>query len=88
MSVFLLPPSMSALAGRLNTRQRDSAAEIARRMTAAAAEMAHWAEFDHVVVNADFNATLDSVRAILCAARLSTRRQSGLPGFLADMLQS
>ena len=70
---------------RLVGRGADGAAEIARRMQAARAEMAHAPEFDHVVVNLDFAAALAECRAVLRAARLATPRLAGLAGFLAGM---
>ena len=54
MSVFILPPSRAALAERLASRATDSAQVIARRLRDAAADMSHYAEFDYVVVNDDF----------------------------------
>lgn len=83
VGVFLLPPSMPALLDRLRARAGDNEAEMARRMAAARAEIAHWPEFDHVIVNDDFDAALAGVRAILRAARLATRRQTGLADFVA-----
>ena len=81
VGVFLLPPSLDALEERLRRRGQDSPEEIARRMAAARSEMDHYAEFDHVLVNADFNDAVRDVRAILRAARLATSRQTGLHDF-------
>jgi len=83
VGVFLLPPSMAALESRLQTRASDSAAEIAARMAKARDEMSHAGEFDHVVVNDEFDRAVGQVQAILNAARLATPRQTGLAGFLA-----
>jgi len=81
VGVFLLPPSMPALAERLRLRGQDSAEEIARRMSVAQSEMEHYAEFDYAVVNQDFNEAVQDIRAILRAARLATFRQTGLHAF-------
>jgi guanylate kinase len=86
IGVFLLPPSIAALNERLRGRRGDSEAEITRRMAAAATEMSHWAEFDHVLVNAEFEATVAALRAILTAGRLATRRQTGLACFVAGLV--
>jgi guanylate kinase len=83
--VFVLPPSLEALEARLRGRGGDDAAEIARRMAKARAEIGHWAEFDHVVVNDDFDAAFAAVRAVLHAARLATARQAGLGAFVAAL---
>lgn len=82
VGVFILPPDMAALQARLRHRAGDDEAEIARRMTLAGAEISHWHEFDHVVVNDDLVQAVESVRAILHAGRSSTARQTGLAGFV------
>jgi guanylate kinase len=78
VGVFVLPPSLAALEERLHGRGSDEPAEIARRMQAARGEIAHWAEFDHVVVNDVVERAIEDMRAILRAARLATRRQPGM----------
>ncbi len=85
VGVFILPPTLAALEGRLRGRSGEDAAEIARRMQQARTEISHWPEFDHVVVNEDFEQAVVSVRAVLHAARLVTTRQIGLEGFVSDL---
>lgn len=85
VSVFVLPPSLVQLESRLRGRGTDDEAEIGRRMQAARAEMTHANEFDHVLVNADFDLALAGCRAVLHAARSATRRLCGLPTFLARL---
>jgi guanylate kinase len=82
IGVFILPPHMAALETRLRARAGDDPAEIDRRMGLAQDEISHWAEFDHVVVNDDLVAAVESVRAVLHAARLTTARQTGLAEFV------
>ena len=86
VSVFILPPSLEALEARLRARGSDTSAEIARRMAAARAEIAHWQEFDHVILNASFDEAVASVRAVLSAARLATKRQINLAGFVETLI--
>jgi guanylate kinase len=86
VGVFLLPPSLEELERRLRARAQDSEAEIARRMAIAREEMTHWEDFDHVLVNRDFDACVAEVRAVLHAARSARTRQPWLPGFVAGML--
>ena len=74
VGVFVLPPSLAELECRLRGRGSDSPDEVARRMSAARAEISHWDEFDHVVVNEDLSASVAEVRGILGAARTSVRR--------------
>lgn len=85
VGVFVLPPSLHDLRARLHARGGDSADEIARRMAAAQSEMAHWAEFDHVLVNQDIGKATDGVRSVLHAARSARVRQPGLASFVAGL---
>jgi guanylate kinase len=85
VSVFILPPSLDVLATRLRLRAGDDTAEISRRMDVAREEISHWPEFDHVVVNDDLPRSVDAVRAVLHAARLTTARQRWIVPFLARM---
>ncbi len=86
VSLFLLPPSMAELDRRLRGRGTDAEAEVARRMAAARAEISHWDEFDHVLVNDDFAGTVEQVRAVLRAARCTPARQPAMRGFVAGLL--
>ncbi|HUA88408.1 MAG TPA: guanylate kinase [Steroidobacteraceae bacterium] len=65
VSIFILPPSRAALAERLAKRATDSAEVIARRLRDAAADMAHYREFDYVVVNDDFAHAVADLRRIV-----------------------
>jgi guanylate kinase len=82
VSVFVLPPSVAELERRLHTRAQDSDETIHRRMTKAADEMSHWAEYDYVVINHDVEEAFADVRAILAAERLRRDRQIGLSEFV------
>jgi guanylate kinase len=82
VGVFILPPTLAALASRLHGRAGDHGAEIARRMGLAHDEISHWADFAHVVVNDDLERAVAAVRAVLHAARLATARQTGLGEFV------
>ena len=85
VGVFVLPPSLRDLEDRLRQRRGDDASEIARRMGAARAEIAHWSEFDHVIVNDRLAAAVGAVRGILAAARSATARRTGLGAFVASL---
>nr|WP_240046534.1 guanylate kinase [Paracraurococcus ruber] len=87
VGIFLLPPSLTELERRLRGRGQDAEEEIARRMVAARTEMEHWHEFDHVLVNEEFAATVAAVRAVLHAARTHRTRQPWLEGFVAGLLR-
>jgi len=85
VGVFVLPPTLATLETRLHRRGEDSEAEVARRMQAARAEMAHWSEFDHVVVNHALESAIATVHGILLAARTTRERQPGLAEFVASL---
>jgi guanylate kinase len=83
VGVFVLPPSFETLETRLRGRGGDSPEQVARRLAAARTEIAHWREFDHLVVNAELESAVADVRSILRAARLAAARQTGLAAALA-----
>lgn len=84
--IFILPPSHAVLEERLLTRQGDSHKVVAERMQVAQAEIAHYKEFDYLVVNDDFALALDSLAAIVRAARLHILRQLVQQAELLDNL--
>lgn len=61
--VFLRPPSLEALAARLARRGTESDAAAARRLAAAAEEMAREGEFDATVVNDDLERAVEEIAA-------------------------
>ena len=63
--IFIIPPSLVTLRKRLTGRGQDSTEVIERRMRDARAEISHWAEFDHLVVNDDFDTALKELHAII-----------------------
>jgi guanylate kinase len=82
VSVFILPPSKAELERRLRARAQDSREVVAARMAKANDEMAHWQEYDYIVVNRDLDDSLAKVRAILAAERQRRERQGGLYDFV------
>ena len=64
-SIFILPPARAALEARLRARSTDSDVVIARRLQDAAHDIAHWNEFDYVVINDRFDAAVDDLVAIV-----------------------
>jgi guanylate kinase len=65
VSVFILPPSRAELERRLRGRGTDSEAVIQRRLGQALDDMAHWSEFDHVVVNDQLDEAVRALREII-----------------------
>jgi len=75
VKVFVLPPSVEELERRLKERKQDDDEIIQKRMSRASDEMSHYAEYDYILVNDDFNETIESIMAILYAERLKRHRQ-------------
>ena len=69
VSVFIAPPSIEALEQRLRNRGQDSEEIIQRRMRDARSEMSHYGEYDYLIINDDFNNTLEELRSIIIARR-------------------
>ena len=68
--VFLLPPSMQALEGRLRGRNTDTEEVIERRLRwAQEKEIGAARAFDYAVVNDDLDGCVADVRAIVAAER-------------------
>ena len=65
VTVFIVPPSLEVLRQRLARRGQDSAATIRRRMRDARAEISHWDEFDHVIINDEFGKALEDLHSIV-----------------------
>ena len=88
VSVFILPPSMTELKGRLERRAEDSPEVIARRLDNAREEIAQWPGYDYVLVNDDLQRTFKELKAILGAERMRRERQTGLDRFVGDLLKT
>ncbi|MCP5146168.1 MAG: guanylate kinase [Gammaproteobacteria bacterium] len=85
--IFILPPSREALASRLNARGKDSAEVIERRLAEALEEMSHYAEYDYLVVNDEFDEALADLVAIVRSSRLCLEYQrDNLGGLLARLM--
>jgi len=70
VGIFILPPSLDALAARLSGRAQDSADVIERRLAAARDEIRHLHEFDFVIINDILSQAQDELVTVTRAARL------------------
>ena len=86
VTVFVLPPSLTELRRRLESRGQDTAEVIDGRMQRARDEISHWAEYDYVVVNDDMEDCFAQVRKILDAERMRRTRQTGLIPFVRELM--
>lgn len=85
--IFLLPPSLKLLKDRLVRRGQDSEEVVEARMAQAKAEIAHWAEYDYVVINDEFSRALEELIAILRAERLKRLRHPWLDDFVEALIE-
>jgi guanylate kinase len=86
VSVFILPPSIAELQRRLKRRAEDSDAVILRRLKTAETEIAHWDDYDYVLVNDDLERCFAELRQILAAERLKRHRRPQLAPEIATLL--
>ena len=85
--IFILPPSTEVLRQRLQERGQDSKAIIQRRMQDAVTEISHYAEYDYLLVNDDFNTALTELKSIILCTRLGiNHQQHQLKSLLVNLL--
>ncbi len=87
VSIFILPPSIAELEGRLRGRAQDSEDVIAQRMAKSQSEISHWMEYDYVIVNRDLDAAFAELVTIVQAERLRRDRQPHLAEFVRGLNQ-
>ena len=86
VSIFILPPTMRELKGRLRRRAEDADEVIAARLANSLSEMKHWGDYDYIVINDDLDAAFAQVRAVVTAERLRRDRRPGLFDFVQGLL--
>jgi guanylate kinase len=65
VTIFIMPPSFAELERRLRDRRTDKPDVIERRLRDARSDMAHWREFDHVIINDDLDEAITALEAVL-----------------------
>jgi len=86
-SIYILPPSIAALRDRLTSRGQDDEVVINQRMREAISEMSHYAEFEYLVINDDFDEARDNLAAIIMGERmLFEHQQQKHAQLLAELL--
>ncbi|NUH64257.1 guanylate kinase [Sulfitobacter sp. S0837] len=78
LSIFLLPPSITELKRRLESRGQDDAETIAKRMGKSWDEISHWDGYDFVLINDDLDQTEARLKSIITAARLRLSQQPAI----------
>lgn len=86
VSVFVLPPSMTALEERLKNRPGSTPEMVARRMDEAKREIMHWRRYDYVIINDDLEAAYQRLTQILMTERQKRLRQLDLDEHVRTLL--
>ncbi|WP_300378424.1 guanylate kinase [Henriciella sp.] len=86
VSVFILPPSIEALKGRLAARPGSTDEIVERRMRDARAEMRHWRRYDYAIVNDDLEIAYHRLERILLVERLKRLRQLSLEDHVRELM--
>ncbi|HEY8369531.1 MAG TPA: guanylate kinase [Thermodesulfobacteriota bacterium] len=73
ISVFVLPPSLDALAERLRGRGTEQGHVLEHRLAKARSVIPEAASFDYIIVNDDVSRAVTELRAIIQAERARTR---------------
>lgn len=77
VSIFIAPPEFADLRDRLTGRGRESESEVRRRLRTAENEMPRAGDYDHRIVNADLDATVRAIVAVIERARESGSEGAG-----------
>ena len=65
ISIFILPPSLEELEQRLKDRGLDSENVIKKRLVNAKSELMYAENFDHILVNDNFDKTIEYLKLII-----------------------
>lgn len=76
IGIYILPPSKQALRARLADRRQDDQETINLRMSESQKEMSHYNRYDYLLINDEFDSTLDQLKAIVVARRARLKPQS------------
>jgi guanylate kinase len=83
--VFILPPSWADLQRRLRARAQDSEDIMQARLSLGQEEINHWAEYDYVIVNKNFDRAYADLGHIYRAERMKPGRNPWLPQFVKGL---
>jgi guanylate kinase len=84
VGIFILPPSLSELKRRLESRGKDAPEVIARRLAGARDEVSHVLEFEYIIVNESFESAVSDLQAVVRASRVARGPQSARLASLLD----
>ena len=85
ISIFILPPSIKTLYERPMKRAQDSSETVRERMRQSIDEISHWKEYDYVIINKDFERTLNEIESIIKSEKLRRVRNNELENFVETL---
>jgi guanylate kinase len=74
VSIFVLPPTLEELAGRLRGRATEDESKIQHRPQKAREEAEAYPEYDYLIVNAEISKSVEQLETIVNAERLKVSR--------------
>ena len=77
--VFIMPPSYKELERRIRGRGTETEEQIEKRLSCAVGEINTLATYDYVIINADIQAAVDNLKAIIAAEQCKVARNTSLP---------
>ena len=85
VKIFVLPPSAKELEKRLLKRKQDTDETVKNRMSKASDEISHYAEYDYIIINEDFDESLKKINSILIAEGLKRTRQNKIQDVIKSL---
>jgi len=85
VKIFVLPPSAIELEKRLMKRNQDTDETVKKRMSKASDEISHYAEYDYIIINEDFDESLKKINSILIAEGLKRTRQNKIQDIIKSL---
>ena len=77
VSIFVLPPTLEELAGRLRGRATEDESKIQHRLNKAREEAEAYPEYDYLIINAEIPKSVARLETIVNAERLKVSRLRG-----------
>ena len=65
VGIFILPPSFAVLEARLRNRGTDDDSVISQRLAQARSDILHCQDFEHCVINDDFEEAIEQLRSLI-----------------------
>ena len=80
LMIFITTPTLKVLKERLIKRNKDSMSVIKTRLENAKKELTYLPKYDYLILNDKLEESIKQARAIICAERLSIKRNKNICG--------